>query len=1068
MRGGRSGGRKLVQLSKGASSANSPHVQRGSARGHQECCRRGRPARRYRPLTVEGLEDRRVLSADLTGAASQVPDFSASGSAGLFAWDAGRYRADSLLVQFRPGSEAPGSLAAHLLGGRIGEAWSLTPGLRRVDLPEGVDVQTALGLYQGDPNVLYVEPDYRLELNRMPNDPGFWQLWSLHNGGQDGGIFDVDIDAPEAWDVTTGSESLIVAVIDTGIDYRHPDLAANMWVNRGEIPGNGIDDDRNGYIDDVYGYDFANRDGDPMDDHFHGTHVAGTIGAVGDNEIGIVGVNWRVQLMALKFLDASGGGYTSDAIAALNYAVANGAKVSNNSWGGGDFSQAFLTALRNASARGHIFVAAAGNDSSDNDQYPFYPANYNVENVVSVAATDGADKLAWFSNYGRRTVDLAAPGVNIYSTLPTRMTPAMRDSGLPTEYGTLSGTSMATPHVTGVIALVQGLHPDWSVSQVIQQVLQTTDAVPGAARTISGGRLNAAGAVGNPPPDDKPPRIIGSDPPGSVTGTVDRVLLQFSEPIDVSTFTLADIVSFTGPSGPIEVLAVAPVAGSSRQFEIRFAPQSEEGNYTLVIGPDISDLAGNLLDQNGNGIGGEDPQDRYTARFTIVGAFVFASDDVPAPIRGFTAVGSYLTINQDIPIGDLNVQVDISYHQVGSLLLILVSPGGNYAILSLFNGDGADYQNTIFDDEAATPIAEGSAPFAGSYQPDDPLSVFDGENARGTWTLWVQNWSFSRLRGTLNSWSLTISMEGAAPPPPPGDPTNQPPVPGDDSFTTDLDLPLVILPDDLLANDFDPDGDALFIVSVGSATGGTVEMDDFTGVITFLPDPGYSGPAGFKYLVSDGVDTALGTVAINIRPAFLWHNRRSPFDVNDDGTISPIDALAVINVLNTVGPGSLEFRQWTSGERNYLDVVPDNFLAPIDALTVINYLNATGSGATTAGGTPGSTSSPGENSRVYATYLLPSAAPAGPPVRSSSAASTAPALTAALPATATEARLPRLVGGGTLRDPIDRVPLSLQTLRVPPRLTPPAVDAALASVETWLAGFKELGALPGRRLRPRQ
>jgi subtilisin-like proprotein convertase family protein len=629
---------------------------------------------------------------------------------------------------------------------------------------------------------------------------------------------------------------------------------------------------------------------------------------------------------------------------------------------------------------------------------------------------------------------------------------------------------MATPHVTGVIALVQSLHPDWSVSQVIQQVLDTTDAVSGAARTISGGRLNAAGAVGNPPPDNRPPRIISSDPPGSVTGTVDRVQVTFSEPIDVATFTLADIVSFTGPSGDIPVLSVAPVAGSSRQFEIRFAPQTEEGNYTLVIGPDIRDLAGNLLDQDGDGTGGEDPQDRYTARFAIVGAFVFASDDVPAPIRGFTALGSYLTINQDIPIADLNVQVDISYHDVGSLLLILVSPGGNYAILSLFHGEGANFQNTIFDDEASTPIADGNAPFAGSFQPDDPLSVFDGENARGTWTLWVQNWSFSRLRGTLNSWSLTISMDGAAPPPP-GDPSNQPPVPGDDHFSTDLDMPLVLSPDELLANDVDPEGDPLQILSVGSATGGTVEMDDFIGAITFIPDPGYSGPAGFQYLVSDGVNTALGTVAINIRPAFLWHNRRSPYDVNDDNQISPIDALSVINALNTVGAGSLEFRQWTSGERRYLDVVADNFLAPIDALAVINYLNATGQ-AGAAAGAAATASLPAQSSdggRVQATFLLPGQDV--PPSRLAGRASQSVTPLASTPLATTGLRLgdPRSASRNVafpapgLWDPAGPAALPGNTSQHP--LAASAVDAALAQVEAWLDGLTGKGLVPARRLR---
>ena len=189
----------------------------------------------------------------------------------------------------------------------------------------------------------------------------------MHNTGQNGGTPDADIDAPEAWDIGTGSTDVVVAVIDTGVDYTHPDLAANMWVNPGEIPDNGIDDDGNGYDDDVYGYDFCNYDGDPFDDHYHGTHCAGTIGAIGNNSEGVAGVNWRVKIMALKFLDATGSGWTDDAINCVEYSIQMGAKLSSNSWGGGGFDQALKDAIDAAGQAGMLFVAAAGNGGSDND-----------------------------------------------------------------------------------------------------------------------------------------------------------------------------------------------------------------------------------------------------------------------------------------------------------------------------------------------------------------------------------------------------------------------------------------------------------------------------------------------------------------------------------------------------------------------------------------------------------------------------------------------------------------------------------------------------------------------------
>lgn len=294
----------------------------------------------------------------------------------------------------------------------------------RVKLPSGKSVEAAIAENWGarDRRILAVEPNYRVRIARTPNDPLFAELWGMNNTGQTGGTEDADIDAPEAWEVASGvpeGSDIIVGVIDTGIDYLHPDLVDNMWTNEAELNGiPGYDDDGNGYVDDVYGYDFYGDDSDPSDAAGHGTHCAGTIAAVGDNMIGVTGVNWRCKVMALRFLNAGGGGSTFDAIEAVNYGVANGARILSNSWGGGGYSESMEAAIINARDHGVLFVAAAGNWGMNNESEPFYPASYEVSNVISVAATDHMDSLASFSNYGNESVDLGAPGVNILSTFP--------------------------------------------------------------------------------------------------------------------------------------------------------------------------------------------------------------------------------------------------------------------------------------------------------------------------------------------------------------------------------------------------------------------------------------------------------------------------------------------------------------------------------------------------------------------------------------------------------------------------------------------------------------------------
>jgi subtilisin family serine protease len=346
----------------------------------------------------------------------------------------------------------------------------------RDDVPVGSEI-ARLG---SSPAVEYVEPNYPLKLLDtepvIPNDFEFSKMYALLNTGAGDAKTNSDIHATEAWRYTTGDKRVIVAVIDTGIDYLHEDLRDNIWVNEKEIPFNGIDDDGNGVVDDYMGYDFVSNDSDPFDDNEHGTHVAGIIGAKGNNEIGTVGVCWNVSLMALKAFDEQGNGTVDDAISAIEYAVQNGARIINASWGLDERSRALEEAVQRASDAGVLFVAAAGNNRTDAPSYPAF-----FDSVLSVGATDNKDARAIFSNYGA-TVDAAAPGDNIFSTLPEN------------SYGFLSGTSMAAPHVSGIAALVLSRFPNYSRQELFDILINSVDVVT-FDQPMGNGRINAGRAV---------------------------------------------------------------------------------------------------------------------------------------------------------------------------------------------------------------------------------------------------------------------------------------------------------------------------------------------------------------------------------------------------------------------------------------------------------------------------------------------------------------------------------------------------------------------------------------------
>jgi subtilisin family serine protease len=576
---------------------------------------RSRHVHRFARLGLETLEGRTLLSSTL--GPMPLDAVSATGSSS----------SNDILVQFK--NSSPQAL---LNGTKIGHKFNLVLNLYEIDLSGGVTVTAALAAYRASGNVVFAEPDYTLHSTSVPTNSNISQEWWLQV-----------VNAQQAWTVTQGSSSIVVAIDDTGVDYTHPDLFGNIWINQAAIPASRLknlvdvdhdgfisfrdlnnpinqgpgkieDLNHNGYIDagdllrpmiknaqgqdtglggwadgsvdsadglvnDLIGWNFSGNNDNPIDNNGHGTHVAGIIAGTGSNG-GTIGIAPGVLIMPIQFLDSTGNGTVSNFISGLDYSVAHGAKISNNSWIGADPSQALTDAINNAQAHGMIFVAAAGNGGNNNDTNPVYPANLTQNNVVAVAATDQGNNLVNFSNYGPKSVALAAPGVNILSTLPAG------------GYGNRSGTSMSAPIVAGVMALVWSVHPSWTYSQVINQVESTVTKIPAlAGKVTTGGIVNAAAAVGVSS-QSLPTTVVSSSASGPAVNTLATITLTFNQGVAAPTFTAADL-GLLGPAAHIAITGVTAVAGTNNQtFTIAFATQSAPGTYTLYIGANGRDVFG--------------------------------------------------------------------------------------------------------------------------------------------------------------------------------------------------------------------------------------------------------------------------------------------------------------------------------------------------------------------------------------------------------------------------------------------------------------------------------------------
>jgi serine protease len=636
------------------------------------------------------------------------------------------YDADSVIViykekasgaQKRQARLSVGAKISDLNADEIDDSYNriLNGRLAKLEL-KNISVKDAIEKLKMDPAVKYAEPNYRVNALTTPNDPRFDELWGLNNTGQNGGVADADIDAVEAWDVSIGSRNVVVGVIDTGVDYTHPDLVDNIWVNPNEVPNNGIDDDNNGYIDDVHGINAMDNTGDPMDTGGHGTHVSGTIGASGNNGVGVVGINHEVSIVGCKFLGEEGG-TTADAIKCINYFIdlkQNGVdiRMSNNSWGGGGFSEGLSHAITASEDAGMLFIAAAGNDGYDNDATTSYPSGYSHDSIIAVASTTRNDTMSSFSQWGLTSVDLGAPGSAIVSTTPNN------------SYASFNGTSMATPHVTGAAALVLSVNPELTAAE-LKALLMTSgdnnDALTG--KTVSGKRLNVFNAVQDADPtptfrllsQQKSATISAGDSVsynfevGNVADWSGQVMLSLSDAPEGMTAQLSDSEVVPGDTFTVTVVTTAETAWGDFNFTLsaRSGDLEKEAMLSLKVLPQgLKDVS-------------------YSNNQSI---------DIPD--NNEAGITSTINVPDELTIFNTTTSINIAHTWIGDLVITLTSPAGSSATLHNKAGGNGTSIDASF-----------------------PASAFDGEIAKGEWKLHVVD-TADADSGTLNNWSIEFSATG--------------------------------------------------------------------------------------------------------------------------------------------------------------------------------------------------------------------------------------------------------------------------------------------------------------------
>ncbi|MEG3586491.1 MAG: S8 family serine peptidase [Actinomycetota bacterium] len=619
--------------------------------------------------------------------------------------------------------------------------------------------------------VEFVEFDRVLRSENISNDPRVGELWGL--SGPHG------IEASTAWQISSSADEVVVAVIDSGVDVSHPDLSDVIWINQNEIPENGIDDDGNGYIDDMNGWDFTTNDNLPDDGNGHGTHVAGTIAAIRNNSIGVAGVSSNVKIMALRFLDDSGNGYTNNAIAALNYAVANGAPISNNSWGGGGYSTGLYNAIEAANQAGHTFVAAAGNSGQNIDSSPSYPAAYSNTNIISVAAIRSSGDLASFSNYGSNNVDIAAPGVSILSTVSYQYCGQVNGADC---YASFNGTSMASPHVAGVAALILGMRPNSSpqeISDILRDSVRATTVLNGAV--AFGGELDAAQAVELSTtsgsitfPGHSNGSVVLQNEPFELTASAIR-----SDGVDVSAdVTWMDIAgnvvglgeSLTYQSNTVGLLRLIAEVEDSSGGVIR-------GTATFIVEERVFEISApiGLIEAEANEVietswDWDGPAGETGDLIAQSIAFGQIEGIFPMPdVSGQEDVSEFIfTIDHNETISDVELGLRFDHTYLADLNIYLIHPDGTEVLLARRDGGsqnnyGSGNQDctgelALFTDGASQSISDGTPPYVGESRPREPFSAFAGKPSVGNWTLRiVDDWDWDQ--GTFYCGHLVISVE---------------------------------------------------------------------------------------------------------------------------------------------------------------------------------------------------------------------------------------------------------------------------------------------------------------------